>query len=283
MVLPADVVAKVGDTVISKRDVELTLQDLRATTEALGQAWTPLSAEDQPDRYDLNDLLNDLVMAELRSQDALKFGLDRDLAVQQRFWHRFRNFFAQEWISRQLDQVTISQAEIDQFYQTNRWGFREPERVRLRQLVVATEDQAKASLVKLLEGIDFVALARQMSLRPEAAEGALVDEWVMRSAEKAAFAAVDETVRDLADPTLEQAAFAVDKTGGVSSYVKGADGNFHIFQLVERKPGRERPLLEVADNIRNFLRLQKLAESTKELENKARIERYTEILKEVQQ
>ncbi len=283
VVAQPDVVAKVNGQPISRRDLELTLQDLRATSEALRQPWKPLSAEEKADEYDLHDLLNDLEMAELRYQDASKFGLDRSLEVQYRFWHRFRGFFAQEWVSRQLEQLTVTQAEIDQFYNANKWGFREPERLRVRQIVVGSEDQAKAALVKLLEGVEFVAVAQQMSTRPEAARGDLVDKWVMRSGEKAAFAPTDDTVRDLKDTTLEQAAFAIDKVGGVSSYVKGADGNYHVFQLVERKAGRERPLIEVSDNIRNFLRLQKLAEKTEALRKNAQIEQFPEVLKSVQQ
>ena len=144
--------------------------------------------------------------------------------------------------------------------------------MKLRQLIVSSEDQAKATLVKLLEGLDFLTVAQQVSIRPEAAQPPLADKWVMHSAEKAAFAPNDDAIRDLRDPVLEQAAFAIDKAGGTSSYVKGADGNFHIFQLIERKAGRQRPLLEVSDSIKNFLQLQKLNEATEQLKSKGKIE-----------
>lgn len=283
IVPPAELIARANGRVIGKRDVELALQDMRSTVEALGQPWKPLSAKEEPNQYDLVDLVNDLVIAELRAQDALARGLDRNPDVQQRYRHRFRNFFAQEWVSWQLNRTTVEQAEIDQFYKQNQWGFREPEQIRIRQLVIVSEDQAKATLVKLLEGVDFATVAQQSSIRPEAAQGLLVEQWVMRSAEKAAFAPANDSVRDLKDPVLEQAAFAIDQAGGMSSYVKGADGNFHIFQLVERKAGRQKPLVEVADNIRNFLRLQKLSQLTDELRTKAQIERSPEHLADVQQ
>lgn len=283
IVPPTEVIAKVNGKVIGKHDVELALQDMRSTIEALGQPWTSLSAKDEPNQYDLVDLINDLTTAELRAQDVLARGLDRNTDVQQRFRHRFRNFFAQEWVNWQLNRVTVEQTEIDQFYKQNQWGFREPEQIRLRQLVLSSEDQAKAVLVKLLEGVDFLTVAQQSSLRPEAAQGPLVEQWVMRSGEKAAFAPTETSVRDLKEPVLEQAAFAIDQVGGVSSYVKGADGNYHVFQLVERKAGRQKPLLEVADNIRNFLRLQKLSQLTEELRTKAQIERFPERLADVQQ
>ena len=105
-------------------------------------------------------------------------------------------------------------------------------------------------------------------------------QWVMRGAEKAAFAPGDETIRTL-DAVLEQAAFAIDTPGGLSSYAKGADGNFHVVQLVERHAGRQKPLAEVADLIRNFLRLQKLSEKSEALRQKAKIEQFPERLQSV--
>ena len=277
-VASTDVVAKVNDGVISKRDVELLVQELRSVREAASQTWTPLSEEEQADQYDLHDAVNDLITLELRDQDALARGLDRDAKLQQRFAYVARTMFAQEWLAWQFNRVTITPEEIDQFYQKNQWGFREPERVKLRQLVVASEDLAKAVLVKLLEGMDFADVARQNSVRPEAAQSPLADKWVMRSGDKAMFAPSNDSIRDLRDPILEQAAFAIDKTQSVSSYVKGADGNYHIFQLLERQPGRQRPLVEVSDNIRNLLRLQKLNSLTEELRTKAHVERFPERL-----
>lgn len=276
IVPPTELVAKVNDRVIGKRDVELTIADLKNTTEALGRTWKPLTEQD------LKDLAEGLIIGELRAQDALARGVDRQTDVQQRLQHRTRTFFAQEWVAWQLARSTVTQAEIDEFYRANQAGFREPEQIRLRQLVFSSEDQAKAALVKLLEGVD-VATVAQNSVRPEAATGTLVDQWVLRTNEKAVFAPNNDKVRDLRDPVLEQAAFAIDKVGGMSSYVKGADGNYHIFQLAERKPGRQRPLLDVTDNIRNFLQLRKIEQATEELKTKAKLERSPENLKTVEQ
>ena len=282
---PEKILAKVNDTVISTRDLELTLADLKARVEAQGGTWQPLPAESQPDKNDLNDLLDLVVMDELRAQDSLARGFDRRTDVQSRFWSLYRSFFSQEWVAAQLDQVRaeVKEEEVEQYYTANTWAFREPERLRVRELVVSSEDQAKAALVKLLEGMDFLTIAQQMSIRPESASGEMVDrQWVMRGAEKSAFAPDDDTVRAL-DPVLEQAAFAIDTPGKASSYVKGADGNVHIFQLVERTEGRQRPLTEIADRIRDFLRLQKLSEKNEELKRKAKVETFGERLMNVEQ
>ncbi|MBI3083222.1 MAG: peptidyl-prolyl cis-trans isomerase [Candidatus Omnitrophica bacterium] len=284
-ILPDEILAKVNDRIIGTRDLELTLQDLKSTTDALGRTWTTLPAESQPDQYDLHDLLDELILAEVRAQDSVARGLDRKTDVQTRFWVRYRNFFSQEWVSWQLEQVKqeIGEQEVEEYYTANRWIFRDPAKIRVRQLMVSAEDQAKAALVKLLEGVEFATVAQQMSVRPEAAQSPLVEQWVMRGAEKATFvASTDESVRAL-DPVLEQGAFAIDKVGGISSYLKGADGNFHIFQLVERQDGREKPLAEVADPIRNLLRLQKLSEKSDALRKNAKIDTFVERLSNVHQ
>ena len=272
MIGASDTLAKVNDRPISKREMEMVLQNFKAAMEARGQPWTAPTTEQ------LGQLLDDMVLAELRAQDALARGWDRQSDTQTRFGLIARDFFNQEWLTRQADQAIIGETEVDAFYRANPQWFREPEQIRVRQLIFSSEDQAKTALVKLLEGADPVTLAQQQSARPEAAQEPLVNQWVMRSAEKAVRARGDESIREFRDPALEQAAFAIAQSGGLSSYVKGADGNFHIFQLIERKPGRQMSQLEVADNIKTMLRLERLNKLSSELEKHGKVERFPERL-----
>jgi hypothetical protein len=278
-----DVVAKVNDTLISKQDVELFLQELKAALKARGQTWTPLSAKEQPNQYDLTDVVNDMIIGELRMQEVLARGVDRDTGVQQRFWYLYRNFFSQEWLGWQRERLAVSDAEVEQYYNQYQAGFRDPEQLRVRQMVLPSEDQAKSALVQLLEGMDFEALAGSMSLRPDAAKSPLVDKWVMRAADKAIIAPNDENIRDLKDSALEQAAFAVTTPGAFSSIVQGPDKNYHVFQLIERRPGRQKALAEVSEMIRTGLTIQKLAGLTEELQKNAKIERFPERLERIAQ
>ena len=270
-----DVAARINGKPMSRQEIELVVKNLRGAAEAANQQWTPLTDEDQ------KRLLDGLIMMELKAQDALARGLDRNPEVAQRFAFLNRNFFAQEWDQWQLGRVAVDQAEVEDFYRTNPAYFVEPEQIRVRQLTVGSEEQAKAALVQLLEGNDFVAVATSTSTRPEASNGPMVDQWVMRSREKALYAPNDESIRDLRDPVLEQAAFAVDKPDGVSSYVKGADDQFHIFQLVERKPSRTRPLVEVAETIKILLQQQKLENAARELEHKGQVDRFPDRISEI--
>ncbi len=85
------------------------------------------------------------------------------------------------------------------------------------------------------------------------------------------------------EPALEAAAFAIDKVGGVSSYVKGGDNRYHIFQLAEREQERIRPLNEVYDQIKSGLTLQKLQADLEAVRQAAKVETFPERLTSVTQ
>ena len=282
LVPPSDLLATVNGQPISKADIELRLQEFKAMTQNLGQPWTPLT---QPQ---LEAGLDELITNELMSQTAIKRGLDREPETQGRWDVARRQFFAQEWLRWNQQRLEVGSSEIEQFYEQNKAGFREPERRRLRQLVVESEDQAKQALAQLLGGgADFPSLARQISVAPTAANGGLIEGWVMRSAEKA-FVFPSEADAKAAgvsslDPALEAAAFVIDQVDGLSNHVKGPDNRFHIFQLVERREERQRPLSEVWDQVKNFLLLQKLQKDMDALRAEATVERFPERLEGVKQ
>jgi parvulin-like peptidyl-prolyl isomerase len=281
-VLPTDILATVNQVSISKADVELRLQELKALMESAGQPWTSLNADQ------LQTVLDELVNTELMSQDAVARGLDRSLDTQRRWEYLRRGFFAQEWLRWNRDRLTVSPEEVEQYYEQNRAGFRIPARVKLRQLVVASEDHAKRALAQLLDGTtDFANLAQQISLGPSAAQGGLLSTWVMRANEKAFLYGTEAEAAAAGvtslDPVLEAAAFAIDQVNGLSGIVKGADNRYHLFQLAERQEEHQQDKTEVWDQIKNFLTMQKLQASIDELRKKAAVERFPDRLEGVAQ
>jgi hypothetical protein len=275
LVAPGDVVATVNRANISNADVELRLQELRNIVEVRGEQWTPPTSEQ------LEGILEELIDTELINQDAAARGLDRSLEVQQRWEYIRRGFYAQEWLRWNQQRLEVAPGEVEAYYEANKLGFREFERIQLRQLVVSSEDQAKQALTQLHSGtVAFEALARQISGGPTAAEGGLLAAQVMRASEKAIDFVSEEQAQAAGvislDPVLEAAAFAIAEKDQLSSYVKGPDGRYHIFQLVERQEGRQRPISELWDDIQTFLLAQKLQEAVDELNRKAVIERFTD-------
>lgn len=281
-VLPDDTMALVNGVAVSKADVELRVQELKALVQNFGQEWKPLTTEQ------LESIVTELVNSELMAQDAVQRGLDRNLDAQRRFEFARRAFFSQEWLRFSQQRLEVSAEKIEEYYNTYKQGFQEPERRKLRQLTVAGEDEAKRALARLLDGsADFEALAKQISVAPTASQGGLMDKWVMRGQEKALRfgsepAAEAAGVASL-DPALEAAAFAVDQPKGLSSYAKGADNRYHLFQLVERQESKQIPLSDVYDQIKNMLSVQQLQASLDEIRQRAQIERFSQRLERIEQ
>lgn len=275
----AQVVATVNGAAVSNTDVSLRTQELKTLVETANQPWTPLTREQ------LEQVAEELINTELMAQDAVGRGLDRSLEVQQRWEYLRRQFFAQEWLSWQQTQLEVSAPEVQAYYEQNQLGFREPERVHLRQLVVAAEDQAKQALAQLHSGtVRFEELAQQISSAPTAAQGGRLEPWVMRANEKEFLYGSEPEAQAAGvislDPVLEAAAFAIDRVGSYSSYVKGPDDRFHIFQLVERQEAAQRALTDVWDDIKTFLQTQKLQQALDALKARATVQRSLERLSE---
>ena len=278
VVAPGDVVATVNGVNLSVQDLELRIQELKAMVTGANRPWTPLT----PDQ--LKAVLDELVNNELMSQDAVVRGLDRSTETRRRWEFLRRGFFVQEWARAKQSQLDVSATEVEDFYNKNKVGFEVPERRKLRQISVASEEQAKAALARLLsEGADFAALAQQISLAPTAAQGGLLPDWVMRTDDKARLAPDAAAQVTSLDPSLEAAAFAIDRVNGLSSYVKGPDNRYHIFQLVERDQKRTRPLNEVYDQIKNYLLFQKVQGELDALKKSAKVDTFPERLQTVTQ
>jgi len=116
--------------------------------------------------------------------------------------------------------VSVSSADVRRYYQANLQEFEKPEQVRVRQIVVATEAEARKAMETLRAGADFAAVAKQKSTAPEAAKGG----------DLGYFARGDM-------PAEFNVVFSLPK-GGISGIVKSPYG-YHIFKLEDiRKAGR---------------------------------------------
>ncbi len=281
-VLPSDVVARVNGVPISKQDVELRIAELKTLQTGANQPWKTLTPEQ------LNAVLDELVSNELIGQDAVARGLDRSTETQRRWAALRRGFFVQEWLRWHQERQEPTAQDVEQFYEQYKQGFREPEWRRLRQIVIGSEAQAKQALAQLLGGsVEFAALAQQISAGPSAAQGGLLADKVMRANEKAFVFPAEADAKAAGvislDPTLEAAAFAIDKVNSFSNYVKGADNLYHIFQLAELHPEKQRALNEVWDQIKSALTVQKIQGAVSDLRKKAKIEQFQDRLQLVTQ
>jgi hypothetical protein len=140
----------------------------------------------------------------------------------------------EQYLAEQLfGGLTATPEEVQSYYRRHEKDFKKPARVILRQIVVADEAKAHA-LRKEVKPSNFIALARQNSMAPEATNGGLVGPFSKEQL-----------------PTLFDIAFSLG-IGEISGVIKSEYG-FHIMMPIERFPPQTQPLAEVSDAIRNDL------------------------------
>lgn len=170
----------------------------------------------------------------------------------------WENMMIEKLISRDVDRrVHVSQAEVRRYYQSHQESFMRPEQVRVRQIVVSTENEARSALDQIRSGADFFALAKEKSTAPEAVQGGDLG-YFARGEMPAEFNVV----------------FSLNR-GSVSGIVKSPYG-FHIFKLENKKPAGKRSLDEVSEEISKAIYQEKQEELfrrwMKELRSRTRFE-----------
>lgn len=160
--------------------------------------------------------------------------------------------------------VTVTDAEIDNYFRENRQDFDRPAQVRARQIVVTSEEEGSKLLERLRKGENFAAVAKENSLSPDAQDGGDLG-FFARGEMPAEF---DATVFNL-------------PAGRLSPLIKSEYG-YHIFLVEERREAVRLTLTQVRDEIRDKLRAEKEEKSyqlwLQELRSKASIDVYWSLL-----
>ncbi len=134
---------------------------------------------------------------------------------------------------------TVPPSEVKRYYEANPREFEKPEQVRVRQVVVATEEEAK-KVMELLQAknADFAAIARTKSTAPEAGKGGDLGYFARGEM-----------------PSEFNVVFGLSK-GGISGIVKSPYG-YHIFKLEDRRKAGKISLEEASPSIVEKLRREK--------------------------
>ncbi|UCF31043.1 MAG: peptidyl-prolyl cis-trans isomerase [bacterium] len=136
-------------------------------------------------------------------------------------------------IDREIDSIIhVSDDEVAEYYSANKGDFKQPLMVRARQIVVATEEEAKALRSRLLRGEDFAELARLYSLSPDAEQGGDLGTFG----------------KGQMPDEFDQVVFRY-RVGTITRVVQSPYG-FHVFRVDERIPPRTLALEEVREDIR---------------------------------
>ena len=123
--------------------------------------------------------------------------------------------------------MAVTEEQIRQYYEEHAADFVEPEQVHAQQIVVKGLDEAKRVQQQLWQGKKFPDLARRYSLSPDARVGGDLGFFA----------------RGTMPPAFDEVVFKLS-VGGTSEVVSTEYG-FHLFRVLEKKPGRKRELIEV--------------------------------------
>ncbi|MBI1972901.1 peptidylprolyl isomerase [Candidatus Woesearchaeota archaeon] len=165
-------------------------------------------------------------------------------------------------LAEKMQATTITDEEIEAFYEANEDDLTVPEQVNASHILVKTEEEAKAILKELEKGKNFGTLAREKSIDPSA----------KTNSGNLGFFSKGQMV-----PEFETAAFALDEDE-LSEPTKSQFG-YHIIKLHEKREAGKLTLQETKEDIRKVLQEQKTKENVdvyvKALISKAKVERFT--------
>ncbi len=130
-----------------------------------------------------------------------------------------------------------SDDDVRATYERNPQKYEVAATVKLRQIQLTAEDDAVDAYMRLEQGEDMAAVARELSLDESTREQGGDMGWVPRGA---------------LDDQLEQAAFSLSP-GGTSRPVQARGGSWHILRMEEFKPTYQRSLDEAREMIRSDL------------------------------
>lgn len=151
--LAADVL--VNGKTISRNHVQLMLTSINPDPSARGagseEARTAARQE--------------LVTQELLAQEARRKGLDKSPAVADQLDYQERAILSRALLQDHFEKNPVTTAELKTAYEWNRANGKIVE-VKIRQILVATPEQAAAALARLQKGDDFAAVAKSATQDP---------------------------------------------------------------------------------------------------------------------
>lgn len=214
--------------------------------------------------------LNDLIKNQILAQIAKEQGVDKSEDIA-RALRDTRDTLLAAKIRKDIEKnVTVSYAEVRAFYDKNKEFFKEPRQLKIREIAVSSEVDAKDLSIKILSGEDFEKLARQYSVAPSRDKGG--DRgWITPSLE------------DMQKNAKFWAAIATVEPGRVSNYFKSDDGKYYIIKVEDAKGGGEVSFSDVEKKLEEALREEKVEQEINKLietfKQKARVEKAEDLLK----
>lgn len=257
--------SEVKGTVIARvNNQPLTLEELNEEIENYNKYVPNNKPEEKIDTRDkkLNYLKNEMIRRALLAQAAQDRGLDRKEEVQKALNNFKQNLLVAELVKAETENIEVTSAEIEDYYNQYKEQLKEPEERRIREIVMATENDAKDVLIELLKGGDFATLAQMRSTSASAKNGG--DLGYIK--------------KGLKSPQFDEIAFSSTlEAGKTSNYFKGPEG-YYILKLEARREGKVKSMSDLWDDIKNGLKFLKQQKKVEDLISKLSADAKIEVI-----
>ena len=213
------------------------------------------ASQGQADSPQLRDQIKEqLINSELVSQEAAKLGLAKQADVAMQLELVRQNILFRAYLQDFVRRNPVSDADIQAEYERYKTEHSGKE-YRARHILMKTEDEAKAVIVKLKGGAKFEDLAKQSLDVSNKDKGGELD-----------WAAPDGYV-----PEFAKALAALPK-GATSETPVKTDYGWHVIQVEDIRDTQFPPLEQVKPQIQEGLQRQRVSKMLAELRAKAKIE-----------
>lgn len=231
-----NVLAKVGNREITRNDIEAYMGLYPEQQQAM------IKADPRMEEVLVRNLVSIIVVSDV----ARKKGIDKDPKIRKQTEIMRYEYLARTYVQKEIiGKINLTEKDFQEYYETHKKEFENPEMVRARHILVAVktdakEDEKKAAqkkaedlLAKTKSGEDFAKLASEYSDDPGSkAKGGDLGFFTQGSMVG----------------KFEQAAFAL-KPGEVSGVVETEFG-YHIIKQEERKAAEQQPYDSVKDQVK---------------------------------
>ena len=245
-IMPADILASVGEWTITKDEFQERLSALKEVVPNFDA--TSLEAKKL--------VLDELVRQQMLVADAEKTGLANGKEIKSAVEEFRRTLIVREKISKLVGNVTVSEEEARVFFDENKEQLIQPLQFQVREIVVEDQGEATRILTALLEGEDFAETAKKYSISDSKDDGG-----DLGFVDTAPFEAMATVLIGL-------------EVGEISNVVKAPTGEYYIIKLEEKKEGMQFEFDEIKkDIIQNQIILKQQQIILKKLEQlKSQIE-----------
>ncbi|MCX5802279.1 MAG: peptidylprolyl isomerase [Proteobacteria bacterium] len=199
--------------------------------------------------------LDRLIVKRLLLREAKKEKVDNEKDFQEKLTDIKEQLLMESLLKKKINvDSKTTDVDLKKYYDTHKEDFKREKEINTRHILLKTEEEAKQIQSRLLKGEDFVELAKQYSIDPNA---------------KTTGGEIGFHPKGTLLPEYEGVAFKLSKAGQISGIVKTQFG-YHIIRL----EGMKAPSYVPFDEVKDFIKQKISQEKQKEI-----LEKYIEDLK----